>query len=192
MTLNRIILIFLLPFIFACNQKANPPPPIETPATETETPPPVEEEEELTPISSQVSYAVGWTEMIITANYAKTTVTTGAHFGTSRNACGKDAYGAIQLEVWNSLADNVNLAIEQEPSREEHCVSIPEDNLYLNRTGLTVDLKMDNGNRSLFEIKDGQICTAIKDHDASKALIEAINSVIIAADKEECPNGWGS
>lgn len=144
----------------------------------------------LSPTSPELVYSSGWTEMVIRANSAKTTVDPGAHFATNRNACGKDAYGAIDLEDWNALAKYTNLAIEGESRPEDHCVDPPaEANKYMDGT---VEVKTPSGIKVLFEVKDWQICTRIKDAQVSDTLLKTIEKIILQADKEDCPNGWGS
>ncbi len=161
--------------------------PGELPAQSTPPAPPVDE---LTPISPNVVYSTGWGEMTVNANYAKTTITLGAHFATNRNACGKDAYGSIDLELWNALAKNTNLAIQGGTRTEMNCVDPPTET-YKFMDG-TVEVKLAQGTRTLYELKNGQICSSIQDKVVSDALLRAINQLIVVADKEDCPNGWGS
>ena len=192
--MNQLIIIVAIMATLAqigCAKRTNQPFVAPDP-TKNIPPPQADNNEGLAPNSPNITYASGWSEIDITANMAKTKVTVGAHFGTSRNACGKDAYGAIELATWNSLAKNANLAIQNEPRALDYCVPIPDDNIYLNRGGLSVEVKTPTGNRALYDIKNGEICSTVQDDATSQALLDAINQVIEAADKEDCPNGWGS
>jgi len=168
------------------------PEPQQTPSGSENLPP----TDELNPRSAQVVYPSGWGEIVINANYAKTTVTVGAHFATTRNACGRDAYGGIDLATWNALAQNANLALQSEPNTsEEYCVDPPAD--ALRWMDGTVDIKLPQANgtlktRTLYEARNGLICSTIRDKTVSDALLGTINQMVLIADKEDCPNGWGS
>jgi hypothetical protein len=148
--------------------------------------------EELSPTSSRVVYPDGWEEITINANWAKTLVNTTAHFTTSRNACGKDAYGAFDLETWNNLSKDLNAMLKMPRLQEDFCVDPPETPDYKFMDG-SVELKPDNSNvkQTVFEYKDGRICSRIKDPKLSNKLLNLIQKVIIMADKEDCTNGWG-
>lgn len=140
--------------------------------------------------SPNVTYATGWSTVTINANYAKTTVNSTAHFSTTRNACGKDAYNVIALDEWNNFSKNVNLAIQQPSLQEEYCVPAPTDT-YKYMDG-TTKILTDHGERILYEVRDYQICSTIQDHQISDALLSVVNQIILDADKTDCPNGWGS
>ena len=145
---------------------------------------------ELNPTSPDIVYSEGWNELIIRANSAKTTIDTYAHFKTDRNACGRDAYGAIHLDDWNNLAKGVNFSIEKGPANSWHCVPTPqEDRKYMDGT---VEISAGGKKRILYQIMDGLICSSVGDPFTSNLLLSAINNIIIIADKEDCPNGWGS
>jgi len=193
MTRIHIVLLILV-FILGCAKSDSTPtdavaPAAPRPATAHN---PTEDGSDLTPLSPNVIYAIEWNEVDITANSAITQVGIGAHFSTSRNACGREAYGPLKLEVWNNFATQLNAALKAGPRIVDFCVAIPDDDIYFQRTGLTVDVKTDHGVKPLYELRDGQICSKIKSATISNALLKAIRDVIIAADKEECPNGWGS
>jgi hypothetical protein len=143
-----------------------------------------------------IAIAKGWTDVTIIANSAKTRIGTGAHFTTSRNACGHEAYGGIKLEDWNKMTNSLNIAIQKEPLHEDYCVSIPDPTPegrmppYMDGT---VDVKTSEGTlRNIFQLKGDQICGNIPDARASDDLLSAVTQIIAAADKEDCPNGWGS
>jgi len=187
-----------------CSDQSNNTSPPETPVAQPTAPTaPIDE---LSPTSPKVVYALGWASIEINANYAKTIVSIGSHFTTNRNACGKDAYGAIELDTWNSLAKNANLALQQPPREDTYCVDPPTDTYkYMDGTVEIKTISQDSGSsgndvnnehglksRALFEVKDGQICSTIADKAVSDALLAAINKIIVIADKEDCPNGWGS
>ena len=154
-------------------------------------------EEDLPAESPNVVYPKDWSQVIINANFAKTIVTTVAHFSTDRNACGKEAYGPIDLEAWNGFTKNLNEAIPQlatQSSASPYCVPAPSDDLkFMNDK---VQIKLERKSITLYEYiidENGeQICSKLKDHELSNRLLTYVNKIIVAADKEDCPNGWGS
>ena len=146
----------------------------------------------LSPQSAAVIYASDWSEISFISNYAKTSISVGAHFTTSRNACGKDAYGAIALQDWNTIALQSNYLVQNPPTGPDYCVPIPDNNLYLGRAGISAEMKTSYGKIILFENIGNEICSKIQDHAVSDTLLQAISHVIETADKEDCPNGWGS
>lgn len=136
--------------------------------------------------------AIGWDSMVIHANWAKTDVTTGAHFATSRNACGKPAYGAIDGALWNTLATQMNAALKLATLETETCVDTvyTTDNKSMDGT---VDVILSTtGKKTFLESKGSQICHKISDPQVATDLIASIQTIIVQADKEDCPNGWGS
>jgi hypothetical protein len=138
--------------------------------------------------SSTAIYAEGWNTVVIVANYAKTKVDRIGHWMTSRNACGKEADGALDLAFWNQLAHAINKGIALEPMSAPRCTPLPANT----KMDGTADVFMDHGVRTLVEVKDSEICTTIKDEKTANDLIEAISHIVEIADKEDCPGGWGS
>lgn len=140
----------------------------------------------------------GWTQLIMFANSAKTTIDTMAHFNTNRNACGKDAYGVIRpSDLWNKLIKYTNLAIKNPPRTEEYCTSthqeLDSNGYYKKYMDGSVQAVVDGGTkRTLFEQKGSDICTTIDDPLVSNTLFTILNQIVLIADKEDCPNGWGS
>src|SRR5690242_5065026 len=124
----KFCLPILVVFSLACNDEKARGLPINAPPVSPNQPP----EEELTPTSNDVTYSSGWTEAVIVANSAKTTVDIGAHFSTTRNACGREAYGPIDLVIWNKFALNTNLAaLKIQSGGTPYCTAPPVE---LNRT----------------------------------------------------------
>ena len=142
----------------------------------------------------------GWTEVTITANSARTRISTGAHFTTTRNACGHEAYGGIEFEEWNKFAKSLNAAVQKESYRNEYCVALPDptpEGMMPPYMDGTVDVKTTEGlTRTIYVLRrdqtGDQICSTIKDAKTSDKMLSAIHKIIAAADKEDCPNGWGS
>lgn len=141
------------------------------------------------PSAPVANYAVGWNQVLIMANYAKTTVDRIGHWATTRNACGKDADGAIELQFWNQLADSVNKAIAAEPLAEARCTPLPADTKMDGSAEVGLE---QHGIRTLLDVRGDEICTTIKDEQVASKLIEVISKIVEMADKEDCPNGWGS
>ncbi len=141
----------------------------------------------------------GWSEVTIKANSAKTRISSGAHLSTTRNACGHPAYGGLDLDNWNKMANSLNTVLQKEPQRNEYCVSIPESWPYLvDSSNDSVDVKMAEGTtRTILRLREDreegvQICSTAQDKKASDDLLLAVTKIIHLADKEDCPNGWGS
>jgi len=153
-------------------------------------------EEELHPLSKKVIYAYGWESATIRANSARTKVTIAAHFETDRNACGKDAYGPLDLQTWNDFAQSMNQAIvslftQPQTAPTEYCTPSPQD--YSEKfIDESLSVKTIQGDLFLFENKEGELCTRIADKAIADQLTKATIKIIVAADREDCPNGWGS
>ncbi|MCM2276648.1 MAG: hypothetical protein NDJ89_01060 [Oligoflexia bacterium] len=128
-------------------------------------------------------YAVGWDTVIINANYAKTTVDHVAHFLTTRNACGRDAYGAIELGVWNQFTESLNAAMLEAPLEEPRCRTVET---YSKMDG-TAEALLEGRKRLLFEVRGhSEVCTTIRDRATEEKLFSAITAIVLAADKEDC------
>lgn len=141
----------------------------------------------------------GWSEVTIKANSAKTRISSGAHLATTRNACGHPAYGGLDLDSWNKIANSLNTILQKEPLRNEYCVSIPDSWPYLvDSSNDSVEVKMAEGTtRTILRLREDreegvQICSTAQDKKASDELLSATTKIIQIADKEDCPNGWGS
>lgn len=133
--------------------------------------------------------ANGWTEIRMIANFADTRLNITGHFNTTRNACGKEEDGALDISVWNTLAADLNTAIGLTPLTDdnEYCVDAPTSK------GMdgSVDLILPGGaKRALFDNHGAQICSTISDHHLSDEILAQLNQIVIIADKEACPNGY--
>ncbi|OFZ53793.1 MAG: hypothetical protein A2428_02655 [Bdellovibrionales bacterium RIFOXYC1_FULL_54_43] len=145
------------------------------------------------PATVPMAFANGWTEITMIANYAKTVMDSVGHFTTSRNACGKEDAGAIDLGLWNSLAAASNQAVVVEllPSSGEYCLPHPEG--LVKRMDGTAEVTLANGSkRTLFETRGYEACTTISDRQVATELLNSLNKMVSVADLEGCPNGWGS
>jgi hypothetical protein len=125
------------------------------------------------------------------ANQAKTDVDSSAHFDTSRNACGREADGALAAQLWNQLANDVNLIllVPPLPDRTPNCMDIPDGN----RMDGTVDVYNDKVKREVFFYRagDSQVCSTIQNTQLAMDMLNALTQLVTLADKEDCPNGWG-
>jgi len=131
-------------------------------------------------------YAEGWTDIAMVANWAKTGVDHLGHFVTSRNACGKDESGAIALDLWNVLAKAVNEIVGAEAGSEEICLPLPQDQRrYMDGTAEVV---LSNGTKIplLDSTRGTGACSKIKNRATAEALFNALNEVVLIADKEGC------
>lgn len=143
----------------------------------------------VTPPQVQTVFADGWQNLVITANSAKTNLDSVAHFKTDRNACGRGADGVLELPEWNSVSQNLNVVVKQRPAQDPYCVNIPDAWPYMDNS---VEVVLDREKRTLYEVRDGQICSTISDHSVSDALLADIHKIIRFADKQdvdpaECP-----
>ncbi|MCM2322760.1 MAG: hypothetical protein NDJ90_05825 [Oligoflexia bacterium] len=132
----------------------------------------------------QSLFAEGWSDLIINANFAKTRVDHIAHFTTSRNACGRDAYGALDLPLWNKLAAAMNAALQAPALAEPRCQTVENPG---KMDGTAEAQLTPTSKRLLFEVRGyAEVCTTIRDAAAAKSLLEAITAVVLAADREDC------
>src|SRR6185295_17729057 len=69
--------------------------------------------------AAEMVFSDGWSKVDIFANYAHTTIDSGAHFNTDRNQCGFDAYGALDINIWNGLAKDLNAFMKSSRLPEE-------------------------------------------------------------------------
>lgn len=135
-----------------------------------------------------ISYAEGWNSLLITANFAKTSADTAGHYSTSRNACGKDADGAMDIAAWNRFAKAMNAALAARALTEPRCSALQA----VSKFDGTAEAQLPNGKRLLLEVRGMDLCSTVDDAELTRELFEAVSSVVDLADKEECPNGWGS
>jgi cell division septation protein DedD len=91
--------------------------------------------------SQTASNAQGWQMIDMIADQAETKLDSLGHFDTSRNACGHEAYGILDLSLWNNIVDESNQAMSSAPLSTDHlnCFDIPEGN----RMDGTVDFVLD-------------------------------------------------
>lgn len=138
---------------------------------------------------TDATLANGWTEVRMIANFADTRVNITGHFNTTRNACGKEEDGALDISLWNTLATDINAAIALTPLTDdgEYCVDAPTTK------GMdgSADLMLPGGvKRALFDNRGAQICSTIPDHHLSDEILAQLNQIVIIADQEACPNGY--
>jgi hypothetical protein len=85
--------------------------------------------------------AQGWQTIDMIADQAETKLDSLGHFDTSRNACGHEAFGTLDLVLWNNLVDESNQAMAMPALSEDHflCFDAPDGN----RMDGTVDFILD-------------------------------------------------
>jgi len=85
-------------------------------------------------------YAQGWLTIVTNANSATTKLDSLGHFETSRNACGHEAYGNVDVDLWNLISDQTNKAFTS-PSvaSDGNCFARPDGN----KMDGTVELEID-------------------------------------------------
>jgi hypothetical protein len=185
---KKILTFGLICFAFGCANKS-PTNTQETNSPALNSPPLNQANTPTLPPQPQTLFAEGWQNLIINANSAKTDVDAIAHFKTSRNACGRGADGVLELPEWNSVAQHLNSAVSLGPSQNPYCVPIPDTFPYMDNS---VEVVLNREKRTLYEVRDGQICSTISDHNVSDALLGDIQKIILFADKQdvdtaECP-----
>jgi hypothetical protein len=74
--------------------------------------------------------AQGWQTIDMIADQAETKLDSLGHFDTSRNACGHEAYGILDLTLWNNIASESNQALATPPLSDDHlnCFDSPDGN----------------------------------------------------------------
>jgi len=134
-----------------------------------------------------VEYASGWEEVIIDSPQAKVTIDQLGHFSTNRNACLMREAGVLKLDDWNTFAKGMNVAAKEQPLAEAACFPV-----VTSRYGFTpgyvgtVEIKINNSKRIIYEIKGNDICSTIPDTDISKNLNNTINNILATAASEGC------
>lgn len=140
----------------------------------------------------QIVWPKDWNELALEANFAQTSFDSTGHFATSRNACGFEAYGKVELEFWNQLADALNATVltAQVAETEEYCVAWPDSPGMDGSVGLKLNATPPV-KRPLYYAKGQEICSLFSDHRFSDKLLALLNQLVQIADKKDCPNGWG-
>lgn len=144
------------------------------------------------PQSPAMIEPTGWYKISLQANSAKTMMDNAGHFTTDRNACGRSAAGALHLDSWNKLAPAVNKAAAEllKPTalREPTCVTIDNPG----KLDGTAELFLNGSKRILVQMRGYDACTLIPDPNLAREVYRAVDLLVLAADKEDCPFGWGS
>ncbi|MGK5086235.1 hypothetical protein WDW86_01650 [Bdellovibrionota bacterium FG-2] len=132
----------------------------------------------------ELVYSKGWKQIIMMANYAKTTVDSLGHFATSRTACGLEEYGALELTFWNEFATKMNLLATAEWGTTEQCYEPP----HTARASMdgTVEVQFSNELKMVFETKGYEACSFLKDNTLAKDLLLLFNQIVLISDKEGC------
>ncbi len=144
--------------------------------------------EELIEPDKSLKYAIGWSQIIIYGNYAKTTVSYGAHFKTAPNHQQKEAWGVLSLQLWNRLTKFTNQSIEKPLEESDGVLPIPNGNESRYReSGLLVQLKTDKDKDlvTLFQMGYDGIYTQIKDKSLAMSLLKVVDEVIDVVYKED-------
>lgn len=151
-------------------------------------------------LSDKVKYVDGWREVVIhgidVQGYkAKVTVSVMAHYLTTRNACNREAYGALSLEDWNQFADAINSVTQGPPPGKKRCISVPSP--MVDTIDETMDIVLsDEGAKRLnkpksirlfeFDAEEWGICTTIPDPALSDRLLALAKRVMLVAHTEDC------
>lgn len=135
----------------------------------------------------ELVYAKDWQDIYMSANSAKTTIDTSGHFVTTRNACGLDGWGSLEVKDWNEFANIVNAAVAA-PVGSQQCFAATE--AWPSMDGFA-EVRLEFGQkRNLLETMNGQICTTITDTAAAQKLYAALNKMILVADCAQCTTSW--
>jgi hypothetical protein len=140
--------------------------------------------------------AQGWREIqMISGNSARVfgrgeiAINTMGHFRISRNDCYREAWGAIELEPWNRLAEGLNRIASAAQLAEERCFERPA------RRGdysldFSADLLTDTGRVTLFDVRGSgpgtTVCTRIADLEAARQVLAVLDLTLPQAYREDC------
>ncbi|MGZ3697100.1 MAG: hypothetical protein ACXWPM_03205 [Bdellovibrionota bacterium] len=167
-------------FVSGCGSKADGP---DAPQTR---------QDGLPASSNDVEYADGWDSLVINANLAKTVIDGHAHWSSNHNCAQRPVFGAYAPATWNKIAKNMNSAVKGGVAPTPYCVEAPNTTRSL--YGGTADVMIygttagsPTTKRTIFEYKDGKVCSTIVDHAVADDLYSVINDLILMADKEDCP-----
>lgn len=130
-------------------------------------------------------YPKGWKGITIVANYAKTTVDFLGHFTTTRNACGLEEYGSLEITFWNEFATKMNQLVTAEWGTLAQCYEPP----HTTRASMdgTVEVQLGTETKMAFEAKGYyEACSLLKDSVFAKDLLLLFNQIVLIADKEGC------
>lgn len=155
---------------------------------------PAQEPGETPAPSSEMLWADGWTKLEIFANYARTSLDNAAHFNTDRNACYLPAFGAMKLDEWNAVTGDLNAFVQSTRLTEPKCTDLTPEQSRNNgfKFDGTADLVLTDGSKvMLFEYRNWSVCSHIADPKLHARLLDRVNSVVMAADKEDCPRPRG-
>jgi hypothetical protein len=141
---------------------------------------------------SELVEAVGWTEIDMAANCARSTkVDTYGHFETNRNGCYKGESGGVPLAAWNRIANAANL-IAKSPDMvaEQWCVSYSDSHFKVDNAAYLVTPQ---GRIQLFDAWPSRACSKLANREAALELLDALSAVIKLAWFEGCPSAreWG-
>lgn len=140
--------------------------------------------------------AKGWREIqMVSGNSARVfgrgeiAINTMGHFRISRNDCYREAWGAIELEPWNRLADGLNRIAATVPLEEERCFARPA------RRGdysldFSADLLTDTGRLTLFDVRGSgpgtTVCTRVVDLEIARQVLAVLDLTLPQAYREDC------
>ena len=151
---------------------------------------PYEQPGEIPLLSPNVVYAIGWSKVTLLANSATTQISTSGHYSTDRNLCQLRGDAAYDVLSWNALADLINQVVLLTPLATPKCAPIDTSSRFYNPG--KVELVLDDSKKiTLFEMKEGQLCTSIDSTKISTPLFSFIEKTIDLADRADaksCPN----
>jgi hypothetical protein len=129
--------------------------------------------------------ADSWSSMTLVISGARTVVSSNGHFTTVPNACYRRESGALDLELWNRVAQAVNRMLEQNWLDEPSCAPRPAGAADLYQP---VILAMrDRQTRELLTSSGGKFCSRSADLTAAADLLVALSEVAYKAKHEGCP-----
>ncbi len=129
--------------------------------------------------------AESWSSMTLVISGARTVVSSNGHFTTVPNACYRRESGALDLELWNRVAQAVNRMLQQNWLEQPSCAPRPAGAADLYQpVALTL---RDRQIRELLTSSGGKFCTRSADLTAAADLLVALSEVAQKAKLEGCP-----
>jgi hypothetical protein len=129
--------------------------------------------------------AESWSSMTLVISGARTVVSSNGHFTTVPNACYRRESGALDLELWNRVAQAVNRMLQQTWLEQTSCAPRPAGAADLFQP-VTLAMR-DRQTRELLTSSGGKFCTRSADLPAAAELLVALSEVAQKARHEGCP-----
>jgi hypothetical protein len=129
---------------------------------------------------------VGWEKLTSLSQWANIEINNVGHFTTTYNYCAHEGDGVLNTNLWNTIAKDVNAAVQDGFLEEPVCTAASEQ---AQKMDGYVDVVLSPSKKTvrIFESQwGGQICSPIKKAALSKELIDTLGLAIVAVQSEDC------